>query len=482
MKLIGIIVVFFCITPVYAGGWDATKAYSEKILEATKAYSEKALDATKEFGEKALDATKTYSEEALDATKEYREKALDATKTYGEKALDATKTYGEKALDATKVYGEKAMDTTSELFTTDEGGGNSKSKPDKKDDSFSEIWTDVFPKLEEARNVFDKIPNAPDFSWIGSDKKSLRKDLNAILDEVLVLMDDKSISKYRERFQSLRGSIKQKNLDIQESRESRVAAPISHPLKKTKSGYDESIKNLRLEIEEIEKEIDRIKIEFTGKLQEVGIDLTVEQTGILLSRVDSENIIQMSVVFKVLKSITEQLILLTKSTHENMTVAKKYYGMHVILLETVVFMQNKYISQVDNIYIPKLKNIVLTMQALKRIAIKASHTDSDGNRQNIYRQNAKAQDLTINIASMYTDILKKQRGKIVTARKNVKKDLLLAINTYATVKLSSELLQMLKNSKNSFDTLINLQVPEIVPFENLEMQKKFEELTVEISK
>ena len=425
------------------------------------------LDATKEYGGKALDAT-------IDASKEYGGKALDASKEYGGKALDAT-------IDASKEYGGKALDTTKEVFKETEENKQHSYQQDKTT-RFNELWEDVFPKLGEARSVFDELSIAPETSWLNADKKSLRTDLNDLLDEILVLMDDESIVKYRHRLNDLRDRVKEKQNSIQAYREARVTAPVSHTLKTTKAGYDESIKNTELELTDIHEEIDRVTDKFSVKLREVGIDLPTEQIRVLLSRVDSDDIIQMSVVFNVLKEITGQLMELTQSTGENIINAKKYYGMHVILLETIVFMQSKYISQVDNLYIPKLKNIISTTMDLKRTTIKSAGRDTDKNRNAVYKLNAKAQELTIRTAKLYTERLNDYRGQVADARRTAKKNLMLAINTYQTVQMSSELLQLIKESKNSFDTLINLQVPNIVPFENLEMQKKFEELTLEISK
>jgi hypothetical protein len=39
---------------------------------------------------------------------------------------------------------------------------------------------------------------------------------------------------------------------------------------------------------------------------------------------------------------------------------------------------------------------------------------------------------------------------------------------------------MMKSSQNLFDTLKNLQVPELRAFENLEMKKEFEKLTLQL--
>ncbi|MBF0187131.1 MAG: hypothetical protein HQL50_04315, partial [Magnetococcales bacterium] len=50
-------------------------------------------------------------------------------------------------------------------------------------------------------------------------------------------------------------------------------------------------------------------------------------------------------------------------------------------------------------------------------------------------------------------------------------------NTLKTVAVSAQLLDILKSSQESFNALMNLQAPDLVPFRNLEMQKKFEELS-----
>ena len=59
-----------------------------------------------------------------------------------------------------------------------------------------------------------------------------------------------------------------------------------------------------------------------------------------------------------------------------------------------------------------------------------------------------------------------------------KRDYRVAKNTFDTVKLSAELIRLMKSNQASFNALMNIQIPEIVPFKNIEMQKKFEELSL----
>ncbi|MBT6978223.1 MAG: hypothetical protein HN951_00115 [Flavobacteriales bacterium] len=108
-------------------------------------------------------------------------------------------------------------------------------------------------------------------------------------------------------------------------------------------------------------------------------------------------------------------------------------------------------------------------------------SEVNSSRKAIYQKNIKAQGLTIKTAKLYKDVLYGQKRKVMKASDNTRIDLDLAVNTYATVQISSDLLDVLKDSKQGFDVLMDLQVPDIVAFENTEMQRKFQELSMELS-
>jgi hypothetical protein len=276
--------------------------------------------------------------------------------------------------------------------------------------------------------------------------------------------------------------IEKKKDKIQEYREARIIAPKKSMVKTTKAAYDEKIQDEEIEIDEINQEIQNINLTLGIKLRDIGIDLTDEQISVLLSRVDSDDIIQMTAVFDLLKLVTDQLLELTLNSNENITHARKYYGIHVVLLETVLFIQDQYISKLDEIYLPQLRKIIKDSVELKKDTRKRISSERDKNRKAIYKKNIAAQVLTIKTAELYSDMLNDQKDKVTRARRNAKKDLDLSINTYATVQISSELLSVLKESKNDLDALMTIQVPNIVPFENIEIQQKFEELSMKLSK
>ncbi len=252
-------------------------------------------------------------------------------------------------------------------------------------------------------------------------------------------------------------------------------------VKTTKEGFDKKIEDEKLNITEYETEIIKIKVHFKDRLNDIGVALTEQQVDILLSRVDADDIIQMSVVFDVLKKITIQLMELTQASNEEIKQAKKYYGMHVVLLEMVIYMQQKYIDMVETVYIPKIDSIIEKTTAIQKDARQSMQDENSDKRKAIYKNNLAAQELTLKTAELYKQNLKEQQSKVADAQKVVQKDLKLSQNTYDTVEVSADLLAVLKTSKDSFDALMSIQVPQIVPFENIKMQDKYQELSKLIS-
>jgi hypothetical protein len=106
--------------------------------------------------------------------------------------------------------------------------------------------------------------------------------------------------------------------------------------------------------------------------------------------------------------------------------------------------------------------------------------DDSARNRDVLSANLRAQSLTLEAAKLYRRYLEEQRVDLAMAKKKLAPDLAAARNTYETVKVSSELIAMMKSGQNLFDTLKSLQIPELRVFENLEMKKEFQKLTVQM--
>ena len=410
--------------------------------------------------------------EGWDKSVQQSQKGWEKSKVYGSQAWEKSKVYGTEAWDKTK----QAWDSANENFSESEET-RKQSRAEQEQERFAEMWNNVFSQLEDGLEVVDDIKKAPDSAFFGEDKKSLRKDLNAVLDNTLVLLEDKSINDYRAQIERFNQLIETSRSSIAQYREDKVTAPKEHSVKTTRDDYKKKIAEEKENISLYQLEIKKITVHFKERLHDIGVDLTQDQVNILLARVDADDIIQMSVVFDVLKQITSQLMQLTQESGEDIKQAKKYYGMHVVLLELVNYMQQKYIDMVDTVYIPKIDTIIANTIKTRNNARKYISSETNAKRIASYKNNINALNLTLKTAKLYQENLKEQKHKVVAAQKVLQRDLNLSQNTYDTVEISADLLSVLKTSKDSFDALMSLQVPQIVPFENMQMQQKYQELS-----
>jgi hypothetical protein len=101
-------------------------------------------------------------------------------------------------------------------------------------------------------------------------------------------------------------------------------------------------------------------------------------------------------------------------------------------------------------------------------------------RKSIYRKNLQNQELTLEVAGMYQRQLLRQRDKVANAQSVARENVKVARNTYSTVMLSSALYGLMENGQESFDLVMKIQVPEIVPFENRQIRRRYDELTEQL--
>ena len=402
--------------------------------------------------------------------KDSLEQTWQSTKELGERAVDKTKTYSDKALQGSKDLYESLSGDVSVVPVE---GITQQIIIEENSQHLKKIWPEVLENLDEALSLNEKIDKAPESRWFGADKKSLRKDQFEVFGLIEKLLNSPAISKNRQNIWRLKEKIRDERRQIAKLKEKRVIANIAD-----RKQLDEKINQSLDQIKAYESNLTQEKDNLRARLQAMGLSLSREQIDVLLSRVDSDDIIRMSVVYDVLADITKQLMELTREFNEDINQARKYYGMHVILLKFVINMQQSYINKLQQEYLPKIDQIKKdTMQVnLQTKSLLAAATDSS--QRKVLRNNLQAQQLTLKVAKLYAKQLQKQKGKVETALQLAKKDYLVAKNTFDTVKLSAELIRLMKSNQAAFNALMNIQIPEIVPFKNIEMQKKFEELSV----
>jgi hypothetical protein len=348
---------------------------------------------------------------------------------------------------------------------------------------FEEIWNKVRKKLVEGSDLYAQKEKAPKSTFLfGEDKEDIQEEINELLNDTIALLLNDDLMEYQEKIADLNKAIEKNELKLAEYKEERVGAPLKSMVHTTKEGYDEKIKDTQDEINILKNKIRITKQHLKNRFKQVGVTLNLEQIDVLLARADGHDIVQVSLVIDVIKQITEQILTLMRESGEDLLQAKRYYGMHLVSLALVVYLQEQYIERVDGVYIPKIDAIVNRASNMINRTEVLLDREENSERESVYRSNLEAQKFTKQVAIEYKDELMRSKARMQEAKEQTEKNLILAENTFATVSLSSGLYNLISQSQMMFDKISRIQVPEIVPFENLQIEQKYKELTKQILK
>ena len=342
---------------------------------------------------------------------------------------------------------------------------------------FNNLWKDVFTELEEVLDLEEKYKIVPQSSYLGEDQKSVKGDIdNAIYNIYQTLIEDDILS-YKRDIDTIKNAIVSLKKDKKRYIEEKVIAPTNSMIKTTKSGYIAKIKEANIEIKAHKKSMESIKNGLQERFLSVGIDLSSDELNIILSKVYGDDIIQMSVVIGLLNQITIQLMTLMQENDEELSYSKRYYGVFMVTLQVVLYTQQRYIKKVSYNFIPKIKNIINNSKSQREETKLLYKADKNKNHKKIYKKNYQIHNFNIEVANLYLKELIILKSKLIKGQNITKDNLKLAKNTYDTVSLSTELSMLINENKNIFNSVMKIQMPELIPFENKEIQNKYIELT-----
>ena len=391
--------------------------------------------------------------------------------------------------DEQPSWWEKTQQTMGKIWgqSTEKVDGfieDSTSPSNEKDGLFVQIWKEITPTLDKVL-VLEKeeevLPESAWFGWFTRDQKDTQNDINELLDEAVAILSISPSNNTRQRIRFIEIEIREMKQTISQHRQDKITAPNRSTWQTTVADHEAKIKQLTEVIEEKKYAIDKLKTQFAQELADKGLSITEAQLDVLLSSVVGDDIIQSSLVYDNVKKISQQLMKLTIESGEDLDISQRYYGMYTVLLKTLVHMQQKFISNIDDKYLPKIFKITVDVQDIKATSQNLLRGEHDKDRRRHLSANLNAQNLTLQTAKLYKKHLNAQRRKVVLATEKTNTDLRIAQNTYKTVRVSGELINLLRTSQKSFELLLNIQVPDLLEFKNLQMKQEFAILTQKLA-
>jgi hypothetical protein len=390
---------------------------------------------------------------------------------------------GGESPDAASELWKRTRETAGDWWersrsAADQAVNDAKGMLSEPEPGFGQVWEGVVPKLEQTLVLEDAREGLPDSAWLGRDKVSNQADIDALLDDAVAILSTSPVQKFRERIRSIQAEIESARSAVADYRQSRVSAPTESTVKRTVADYDRLIAEKEAEIARLQRQLAAVKREFGAAVKSLGIELTDEQVEFLLSTVVGDNMVDLGILFDNVKAVTVQLDKLVAESGEDLQSARRYYGMYVVLLRALERMHTKIREAIGEQYIPQLDSIVARAQALS--AETQDLARSNPAKRELLAANLEAQRMTVEAAAVYRDYLVEQRAQVERARADLEKDIAAAWNTYETVRVSGELVGLVRSSQKLLEGLMNRQVPALRPFQNLEMKRELEKLTQQL--
>jgi len=359
-----------------------------------------------------------------------------------------------------------AWEQTRGWFTAEPGG------------EFGDVWNRILPKLGETLVLEDRREQLPPRAWFSADQRSNQAEINALLDEAVAILAVSPAQDVRGRVRRLEAEIQKAQQEIAELRTRRVAAPRDATWQKTVADYARAIAEKEAEIQRYRSDLAEVRRAFATELRGLGMEVSGEQLELLLSTVVGDHLIDLGIAFDHVKAITLELQRLVEQSGEDIESARRYYGLYVVLLKVLERLHTQIIEAIDEPYLTRIA------------AIQARTRELMGQTRVLQRQAAKpdpvldanieAQELTLRAATYYREYLVEQSRQIGFARQRLRGDIVTAWNTYETVKVSGELVGLIRNSRQLLDGLLQREVPPLRGFQNLELQRELRNLTLQL--
>ena len=363
------------------------------------------------------------------------------------------------------------------------GSDEPPAQPADPDDSLpgylAEGWGKLTDTLSEALTLRDKQETLPSSSWLGPDKRSNARRINALLDQALDILVQGEAGEMRRRSRELRDEIPALRLEADKLRNQRITAPESSamPWATTRKKIDARIEELNRSIQEKEASLEAINEQLAEALREMGVQLDQAQVDVLLSSVTGDDLLQNAVVFSNVRAVVEKLETLSRSDRTDLEISRRYTGMYLVLNDLLIHTQEELVRKIDGDYRPRLNEIAGEAEALAGEARKRSAQNAYSREQReSFARNAESNALTVRVAKLYADLLDSQRRGALDSLQDLKRNRDLAENTYRTVRSSGDLRTLIHSGLALFDSIHALSMPKLQPFENEAIRREFEKI------
>lgn len=351
-------------------------------------------------------------------------------------------------------------------------------------DPATRAWEACREKLTRALRIEEEKRNLPRSAWFRRDRNSANKDIDALLDDALEALAVSPMVNLRARHAVLETEIREARGRVSRYSEEKIFAPEStsalNPFSRSRKDYERKIDELRTRIDALQKQKDELVVKLQKEYAAIGVALSREQVRFYLSSVSGEDIVGLSAVFNNVKELDLQLAGLIRQDPGNTDSARRYYGVHVVLIRTVMRAHEAVVDKIEDHYIPRIADLA---RRNRRAAEETQRLlrDADGSDRGVLEGSARAQEVTGTAIEIYAQHLKDLRERVSAAREELRSRYDVARNAYDTIMVASSLVDDMTSCIKDLGALQEMHLPEMLTIDSDALQVKFDEITAALS-
>lgn len=344
-------------------------------------------------------------------------------------------------------------------------------------------WGKAGKTVEDILELEDLRPGLPESRLFGRDQKDLDEDIAVLLDDVTVALRISGLSTAREGYVELEEREAQRREELRKIREKVALAPKDVSVLEF---YRKDRAALQAEADAVEQEIDNIQQlkeelvkDMVKTAQTAGVKVDREQMQFLLSSVSGSDLLDLGAVFQNVRDLHGMLEGLVRENPEDPQIARRYYGMHVVLLRALVGAHDEVVARIDDRYLPRIDELEEENTALQKETDRLIRFAEEAQLE-ILRSSQDTQRVTAEALDLYHEHLEGVRDRVYETRKELQQRVDVAWNAYQTIRIAATLAEEMTQAVQDLQTLRSLDVPDLVPLQDEAIQQKFRELSEQL--
>lgn len=255
---------------------------------------------------------------------------------------------------------------------------------------------------------------------------------------------------------------------------------VRHPDEAEK--YDGRINAIKEKKAKLESERATQAAKVLENLRGVGLNIPGSAAERCIFPVNVETLIDNAIVAKDIAVVVENLGRFLDS--EDLETAKRYFGMYLVMIDVQAEGFRQYLEKSENGEWKQGVNEILrgAEAAVKSDTANAAQTRFTDREREIFQKNAATNRKTIEAATAYLDLLKQHEEIIKGKLREAERVREVALSSWNTVSLASDLKEIVKTSHEAFEALLSLELPPLALFDDSALQAEFDAITRKLRK